>query len=214
MYELEGTLLQACSCRPPCPSWFGEDPLGGEDFALYAYLIRTGVVDGVDVSGLTVLNVIHMPGNALIPRSWEMLMLIDDQASSAQHRALERAFSGELAGPLGEVAAYVGRIRAVASAPITTRLDAGAALIRIPGRVDAVVEPIRNCDGDAPTIASPAVNALHGSRATVGRAVRNRVSFPEHGLKWEFQGRGAIHAEWAVAHRNVPEAPASQLALA
>lgn len=214
MYELEGTLLQACSCRPPCPTWLGEDPDGGECFGLYAYLIDAGVVDGVDVSGLTVVNVVHMPGNALIPTSWELLMLVDDQASTAQRDALIRAFTGTLGGPLGEVAGLVGRVLATASAPITTRIDDGSGLVQIPGRVTAVVEPIRGTDGAIPTIISPILGAVHGSSARVGRAVRNRVSFPEYGLKWEFEGRGAIHADWAVSHRDAPSAPATQLARA
>jgi hypothetical protein len=29
VYELEGTLLEACSCGVLCPCWIGEDPDGG-----------------------------------------------------------------------------------------------------------------------------------------------------------------------------------------
>jgi hypothetical protein len=214
MYELEGTLLQACSCRPPCPTWLGEDPDGGECFGLYAYLIDAGVIQGVDVSGLTVLNVIHMPGNALIPKSWEMVTLIDDQASTAQYSVLVDAFSGALGGPLGEIAGLVAKVLAAVPAPITTRIADGSGLIQVPGRVSAAVEPYRGANGAIPTIISPVLGALHGATAKVGRAPRNRVSFPEHGLKWEFEGRGAIQADWAVAHRDAAIVPGTQLARA
>jgi hypothetical protein len=32
-YQLEGTLLEACSCGVLCPCWIGEDPDDGECYS-------------------------------------------------------------------------------------------------------------------------------------------------------------------------------------
>src|SRR5919197_1124454 len=36
-YSIEGRLLEACSCKAPCPCWVGDDPDGGKCDALVAY---------------------------------------------------------------------------------------------------------------------------------------------------------------------------------
>jgi hypothetical protein len=58
---------------------------------------------GVDVSGLTVANVAHIPGNALAG-GWRSVVLVDDRASDEQHNALLDAFGGKLGGPLADLA--------------------------------------------------------------------------------------------------------------
>ena len=53
VYSLHGSLLEACSCGVACPFWIGEDPDGGECYAIVAYHIDTGEISGLDVSGLS-----------------------------------------------------------------------------------------------------------------------------------------------------------------
>ena len=65
VYELEGTLLEACSCGVLCPCWIGEDPDGGACDAFNAYHFDRGTIRGVDVSGLNFVRVVHIPGNVL-----------------------------------------------------------------------------------------------------------------------------------------------------
>jgi hypothetical protein len=65
VYDLEGTLLEACSCLAVCPCWVGEDPDGGSCDAFNAYRFERGTIRGVDVSGLSFINVVHIPGNVL-----------------------------------------------------------------------------------------------------------------------------------------------------
>src|SRR4051812_25906046 len=50
VYELEGTLLEACSCGVLCPCWIGEDPDGGACDAFNAYHFDRGTIRGIDVS--------------------------------------------------------------------------------------------------------------------------------------------------------------------
>ena len=69
-YVLTGTLLEACSCRTLCRCWIGEDPDNGACDAFNAYHIDKGEINGIDVSGLTYVQVVKIPGNVLVPKSW------------------------------------------------------------------------------------------------------------------------------------------------
>src|SRR5437879_148972 len=63
VYQLEGTLLEVCSCGILCPCWVGEDPDGGECFSFLSHSFKQGQIDGIDVSGLSIVSVVHIPGN-------------------------------------------------------------------------------------------------------------------------------------------------------
>ena len=64
-YQLEGRLLEVCTCNVLCPCWVGEDPDGGTCDGTLAWRVDKGSVDGVDVSGRTIVILCHIPGNIL-----------------------------------------------------------------------------------------------------------------------------------------------------
>ena len=76
-YQLEGSLLEVCSCDVLCPCWIGEDPDQGTCDAVVAYHFDKGTIDGVDVSGLTLVGVANIPGNVL-EGNWRQLVYVDD----------------------------------------------------------------------------------------------------------------------------------------
>ena len=69
-YDIEGRLLEVCTCNVLCPCWVGEDPDGGTCDSALAWHVDSGSIDGVDVAGLTVALSVHIPGNVLTPASW------------------------------------------------------------------------------------------------------------------------------------------------
>src|SRR4030095_13287693 len=95
IYTLEGTLIEACSCNVNCPCWIGEDPDLGECFAIIAYGIEQGQVGDIDVSGLNLVLVCHIPGNVLAG-NWKIVALVDERGSEEQRDALLNAFTGQL----------------------------------------------------------------------------------------------------------------------
>jgi hypothetical protein len=64
-YQLEGSILEVCTCNILCPCWVGEDPDPGTCDAAMAYHFDKGNINGVDVSGLTLGLISHIPGNIL-----------------------------------------------------------------------------------------------------------------------------------------------------
>src|SRR5207245_7297699 len=108
VYDLQGTLLEACSCGVLCPCWVGEDPDGGACDAFIAYHFDAGTIRGVDIGGLSLVNVVRIPGNVLTPGPWRIVMVIDGRAADAQLPAVTSAYSVKLGGPVPDLARPVG----------------------------------------------------------------------------------------------------------
>ena len=102
IYTLDGTLIEACSCNDTVPCWIGEDPDLGECFAIVAYGIERGQIRELDVSGLSLVLICHIPGNVLAG-NWQVVALVDESATQDQRDALLEAFTGKLGGPLGDL---------------------------------------------------------------------------------------------------------------
>ena len=81
-----------------CPCWIGEDPDGGECYAIVAYHIDTGEISGLDVSNLSLVIVAHIPGNVLAG-NWEVVVLVDSRATEEQREAVLAAFTGQARRP-------------------------------------------------------------------------------------------------------------------
>src|SRR5215831_19635568 len=82
-YDLDGTLLEACSCAGPCPCWVGDDPDGGTCDAFLAYHYDKGHFNDVDVSGLTMSIVAKVPGN-ILAGNWKVAVFVDNKATPKQ----------------------------------------------------------------------------------------------------------------------------------
>jgi hypothetical protein len=198
-YLLEGTLLEVCSCDVLCPCWIGEDPDHGECLSVNAYHIDRGQISGVDVSGCSVLMVNRIPGNVLAG-NWEVVMLVDDGATAEQRDALVAALSGQLGGPLGDLAQLYGTVKGVESVPISHQVRGGVGTLRIPGVLEAEMAPFRSPTGEVTTLRDSIFSTVPDSPAWVSKAALNRVSLPRYGMSWEYEGRNAIQADWRMEH--------------
>jgi hypothetical protein len=199
VYTLEGTLLEVCSCNVLCPCWIGEDPDGGECYSVVAFPIDSGQITGVDVSGRSAVLVNRIPGNVLAG-NWEVVLLVDDQATSEQRDALVAALGGQLGGPLADLAGLYGTVKAVQSVPISHQVHGGTGTLRIPGLVEAELVPYRGPDGSVTTLRESIFSTVPGSPAWVSKATRNRVHLPQYGMRWEYEGSNAIQADWKMEH--------------
>jgi hypothetical protein len=197
-YVLQGTLLEACSCGVLCPCWIGEDPDGGQCFAFNAYHFDQGSIDGVDVSGLNLVNIVHIPGNVLTPGTWKVVMVVDSHATQEQQKAIVGAYQGRFGGPLADLAGLVGEVKEVRAAQVTHEIVDGKGTMRIDGILEAEMEPYRAADGTITTLRDSLFSTVPGSPAYVGKAALNKVNLPEHGLTWEFSNRNAIQADYRM----------------
>jgi len=168
-YQLEGDLLEVCDCKVLCPCWIGEDADNGTCDAALAWNFEKGSIDGVDVSGLTVAGVAHIPGNILLG-NWKVGLFIDDRSTKEQEEALVNAWSGKLGGPLADMAKLIGEVVTVQRAPITFELHEGKGTLVIGGVAEAVMAPYKGPGDRVTTLHDSIFSNIPGSPAYISKA--------------------------------------------
>ncbi len=200
-YHLEGTMLEICSCAASCPCFIGEDPDGNECFGVIAFNLEQGEARGIDVSGLTLVNVAHIPGNALAG-NWRSVLLVDSKANDAQYEALLDAFGGKLGGPLADMASLVGELVAVERVPITHEAEHAEGRLQAGEFLDAEFGPIQSSpDGTTATLNDSAFTTVKGAPAYLGKSRRYRVNLPQYDMSWSYDGHNTIQTAWMMEHQ-------------
>lgn len=194
-YELEGSLLEACSCAGPCPCWIGDDPDGGTCDAFLAYHVDRGQINGIDVSGMTVVKIVQVPGNVLAG-NWRVVHYINEDATPEQRQALLDVVLGKMGGPLADLASLIGENVAVYTAPIEHRVENGKGTLRVGKALYSEMAPYTDAQGRPTTLHDSVFSTIPGSPAYVARASTHQVNVPEHGMTWEFTGRNAIQGDF------------------
>jgi hypothetical protein len=190
-YRLEGDLLEVCNCNVLCPCWIGEDPDPGFCESALAYRIVRGDVDGLDVGGVVMATVAHIPGN-VFEGGWRRQLYVDTGASDAQAAALVAVMTGQHGGPMADLAALVDENLPPARAPIVFDLVQGKGRFAIGAVAEAVMEPYRGPSGRVTTLNESAFSTIPGSPAYVAKAEFFRVKHPGLGLDLDIRGRNAI----------------------
>ena len=197
-YVLQGTLLEACSCRTLCRCWIGEDPDGGACDAFLAYNIQKGEINGVDVSGLTYVEVVKIPGNVLVPQSWQRVTYVDSRATPEQKKALVDAYQGRLGGPLADLNGLVKEDLGIYNVPITHALVGGEGSIVVGDKIRATMAPYKSAYGAVTTLRDSIFSTIAGAPAYVSKASEHVVNIPEHGMVWTFKDRNAIQGDFRM----------------
>ena len=191
-YQLEGQLLEVCNCEVLCPCWIGEMPDGGTCDGVVAYHIERGTVNGVDVSGHTFALAGYIPGNAL-DGNWKAVLFVDDGATAEQRDAILAAFTGDLGGPLADVAQLVGEVVAVEQSPISVQVDEGKGTLKIGSVVDAEMSPYVGPTGEVTTLHETVFTTIPGSPAYVSKASHFKRNSSQYGIKdIDLEGHNAI----------------------
>jgi hypothetical protein len=197
-YTLQGTLLEACSCRTLCRCWIGEDPDGGACDSFLAYNIEKGEINGIDVSGLTYVEVVKIPGNVLTPQTWKRVSYVDALATAEQRDAILDAWHGRLGGPLADLNALVGEDLAVETMPIEHNLKGGEGTIVVGDKIRATMAPYRSAYGAITTLRDSIFSTIPGAPAFIAKASEHVVNIPEHGMVWTFKDRNAIQGDFLL----------------
>jgi hypothetical protein len=200
-YDLEGSLLEVCTCDVLCPCWIGEDPDNGDCESVVAYHFDRGTIRGVDVSGLTVASAVYIPGNVLAG-GWKQVLFVDDQASEEQHDAIVAMMTGDLGGPMADLAGLVGERLAIERAPISHTITDGAGSLRVGDYISADMHPYTGPDGSTTTLQNSIFSTVPGSPAYVGVADHQKIDLPKYDMGWEREKKNAIQADWRMVHQG------------
>ena len=193
-YQLEGRMLEVCTCKAVCPCWVGEDPDGGTCDGVIAWHIDRGTIDGADVSGLTLGLLAHIPGNVL-KGNWRAVVYVDEKATSQQEEALLNVWTGKLGGPVADLVQLVGEVVGVERAPITFTVEKGRGTVKIGDSIEAEMVPLQGATG-ATTLNDSAFSSIPGSPAYVGKAPKYRASSPALGLNINLTDHNSVQGNF------------------
>jgi hypothetical protein len=181
-YDIEGRLLEVCTCNVLCPCWVGEDPDGnGTCDSILGWYVDRGTVQGVDVSDRCMCVSCHIPGNVLAG-NWKVAVLVDDRCNEEQQAALLNVFTGQLGGAVADLAALIGEVVAVERVPITFDVVEGKGFIKIGDVAEARLVQYLGATGQPTTLHDSVFSTIPGSPAFVGKAESFRRDGSRHGL--------------------------------
>jgi hypothetical protein len=197
-YQLEGSLLEVCTCNILCPCWVGEDPDGGTCDGLFAWHIDKGSINGTDVSGRTFGFVAHIPGNVL-DGNWRIVVFLDDEATEEQQQALLDVWTGKLGGPVADLAQLVGEIMGTERVSITFKVEGAKGTMKYGDLASAQLEPFKGATGESTALHDTIFTTIPGSAAYVGKAEHYTVDLPQHGFQISLQDHNAVQGSFRFA---------------
>lgn len=195
-YDIEGRLLEVCTCNVLCPCWVGHDPDGGTCDSVFGWAVDKGRIEGLDVSGLVLAMSVHIPGN-VFDGNWRAVIYVDDRSSDVQQAALLKVFSGQLGGPIADVAALFSEIIAVERVPIDFSVENGEGTLVVGDYAELSLAPFKGMTGNATVLQESAFSTIPGSPAFVGESKYFRRTEESHGMSnIEIEGHNAIQGSF------------------
>ena len=199
-YEIEGRLLEVCTCNVLCPCWVGEDPDFKTCDTTIAWKIETGTIEGVSVDGLTLAVSAHIPRNILEPKSWTAVVFVDDRSTPEQEGVLLKLFTGQLGGAVADLAGLIGEVVGVERAPISFTVDGGQGKLVLGSLVEAEMAPYVGATGKPTTLAETVFSTIPGSPVYASKASKYRRDGSNHGIpSVELEGHNALQGHFRFA---------------
>jgi hypothetical protein len=195
-YELEGRLLEVCTCDTLCPCWVGEDPdHNGICQAIVGWHIDRGTIDGVDVSDLTLAALCHIPGN-ILKGNWRAVVVVDDRATPRQQEAILSVWTGQKGGPVADLAKLIGEVVSVECLPIVFTVQGGQGRIKVGELAEADMAPYIGPHGTPTTLNESVFSTIPGSPAYVSKASMYKSVVPSLGINLDLNNHNAVQGSF------------------
>jgi hypothetical protein len=157
--------------------------------------VDKGTVNGVDVSGLTLAVMAHIPGNVL-KGNWRVVVFVDGKATPQQREALLNVWTGKLGGPVADLVQLIGEVVGVEQVPITFNVEGGRGTLKIGQAIEAEMAPLQGATGQTTTLQDTVFTTIPGSPAYVSKASKYRVNIPNHGFNINLENHNAIQGSF------------------
>ena len=163
-----------------------------------AWHFDSGTIDGVNVSGLTLGAIAHIPGN-ILNGNWRAVVVMDERATPQQEEAILNVFTGKLGGPVADVVKLIGEVVAVERAPITFEADKGKGMLKIGQAVDAEMVPYVSPRTGEPTMLYNSVfpGYIGGGPMYPGKAPTYKVNNAALGINLDLSGHSVIQGKFS-----------------
>jgi hypothetical protein len=197
-WRLEGTYLENCSCEVACPcaaSAFAAPATYDRCQALLAFHVDSGDVDGTDVSDRSVAVLLDTP-KQMTDGSWRVGLFVDERASEEQAEKLAGVFSGQMGGPMANLAPLIGENLGMEVAAIEFSDDGRRHRVRIGDGVDIEVEDVASPldpDGASPQL----TGTRHPANDTLTVARGQSARFHAMGIDFSGEGKSGFSAPFS-----------------
>ena len=198
-YNLDGALLEVCTCNILCPCWVGEDPDNGDCQSIMAWNFSKGTIDGVDVSGLTFAGVMDIPGNVLAG-NWRAMVYMDDKSSPEQEAALLALYTGKLGGPVADLVKLIGEVVGVERVPIEFNLEGVSGSVKLGNAAEAELVAYKGASGKDSAIHDTIFSTVPGAPAFVGKATKYTANVPALNVNIDIKDHNAISSLFHFEH--------------
>ena len=180
-YNLEGRLLEVCTCGEQCPCQPSGMSDGGTCTAVNAWHIDRGAIDGADVSGLTLVALSRVHGHVL--DGHPVVFYVDDRATALQQEALLNVWTGKLGGPVADFAQLMGEVAGVERSAIAFEVREGKGSLKVGKMLDArLAKKSQGGAGAGAASHDDVCTTVPGSKTQVAEAVVYRVNSPSYGV--------------------------------
>jgi hypothetical protein len=197
-WNLTGSYFETCSCDVVCPCTASLSLGATRDRCkvVLVFNVKSGEVDGTDVSGLVVAAVCDTP-KVMSDGNWRLGVVIDAAASDEQAEKLGGVFSGALGGPMEALGPLIGENLGVQRLPIEVEEDGLKHSVRIGDEIDFEIEDVVpfGVESGEPAKVTGIFHPV-GSELTISRATRSQVN--AFGIQYEGRA-GFSKSEFAWA---------------
>jgi hypothetical protein len=198
-WNIAGSYFETCSCDVICPCTASLSLGATQDRCrvVLVFNVKSGEVDGTDVSGVTIAAVADTP-KVMSDGNWRLGVVIDEKASDEQAEKLGGVFSGALGGPMEALGPLIGEQLGVERLSIEVHEDGLMHSIRVGEEIDFEIEDIVpfGVETGEPAKITGIFHPV-GSEFTISRATRSKIN--AFGIQYEGKaGFSASEFAWAA----------------
>jgi hypothetical protein len=198
-WQLAGSYVETCSCGVvcPCTASFALAATLDRCKVMLVFRVRSGEVEGTDVSGLTVAAIADTP-QVMSEGNWRLGVFIDAAASDEQAEKLGAVFSGALGGPMAALGPWIAENLGVQRAPIEVHEDGLRHSVRIGDVVDFEIEDVVPFGADTgKPVKLSGVGHPAAPELNVAKATRSKID--AFGIQYEAKaGFSTSQFSWAA----------------
>jgi hypothetical protein len=199
-WQLEGTYFENCSCDMVCPCTTSGLTLPGDQDrcrVVLVFHVGQGEVDGVDVSGKTVVILADTP-RVMADGNWRVGVVMDAAASPEQAEKLGAVFGGQAGGPMAMLSPLIGEFLGMESAPIDYVSEDRIHSVKVGELMDIEVEDFV-APGNPRGEVEHLTGMFHPANSTLSIAKANRSRVEAFGLSFANEGKNGHSAPFSWA---------------
>lgn len=198
-WHLKGDYVEACNCDVTCQCIWIEPPDDDLCTVSIANHIHEGRYGDVDVSGLSIVLLISTDEGVMFDpdTGWDLVLLVDDEATEDQRAALEDIYFGRAGGIFAPVAETHVESAEATPAPIAFHRDGDEFSVSVDDTLTMEVEGARGFNEELGTITPHPLTTDH--EMSTGKSTTATVDYDDQ-FAWDVSGNNSYLGEFELAN--------------